>query len=293
MSPNTTIDLHVHTYYSDGQASPAEMLYHAASLGLQTIAITDHDNMHAYQEANAVAQSLGIELVPGIEMTSHWAECPSSERLINGQDINILGYFIDSQNEKLDELINAALEDTHARVEECCSRLTKAGYSLSIFDVEDENPRYIGAAQIIAALCHKRYCTDWNAGLMLFMEHSRMVQPCSRTIEQVITVLHAAGGVTILAHPVSIDCGGGWLGAEYLEQLVAVGLDGLEVYHPRLDHDARQHFLKLAAQFNLLVSGGSDEHGGGGNFPRLGCEPVDYQILQALRQRSLRYRSPD
>ncbi len=291
MSPNTTIDLHVHTYYSDGQASPAEILYQAVSLGLQTVALTDHDNMHAFEEANAVAQAVGIELIPGVEMTSHWADCPSSERLIKGQDIDILGYFIDPQNEKFQELTRTALADTRARVEECCAHLTKSGYSLDIYDILDENPRYVGAAQIIAALCRKGHSANWNAGLTLFMEHSRMVHSCSQPVEQVIATIHAAGGVAILAHPVTIDCSGGWLQSDHLNQLAAIGLDGLEVYHPRLDHDARRHYLTLAAQFNLLVTGGSDEHGGRGNFPRLGCEPVDYQLLQVLRQRSQIYKA--
>jgi predicted metal-dependent phosphoesterase TrpH len=290
MSPNTLIDLHVHTYYSDGQASPAELLYHAASLGLKTVAITDHDNMHAFQEASIVAQSLGIELVPGVEMTSHWEECPSPDRSKKGQDINILGYFVDPQDNGFNEFTRIALADSRSRVEECCARLTKAGYPLSIFDVLDENPRYVGAAQMIAALCRKGFSTDWKSGLMLFLEYSRTVHPCSQTVEQVIGAIHAAGGVTILAHPISIDSGSGWLQADQLRTLTEIGLDGLEVYHPRLDYDARQHFLTLANSFNLLVSGGSDEHGGGGTFPRLGCEPLGYQILHAIRQRTLSYR---
>jgi predicted metal-dependent phosphoesterase TrpH len=290
MSPNTTIDLHLHTYYSDGQASPAEILHHAAGMGLQTVAITDHDNMHAFPEAIKVAQSLGIELVPGVEMTSHWDTCPSPDRYINGRDIDILGYFVDPNNDQFNALTRLALSDSRSRVEECCTVLTKAGYPLDIYDVLDENPRYVGAAQIISALCHKGLSTDWKSGLMLFLEYSRQVHPCSQSVKQVIDAIHAAGGVAILAHPISVSCGGGWLPAEQLGHLVDLGLDGLEVYHPRLDYAARQHFLALAKDFDLLVSGGSDEHGGDGHFPRLGCESIEYHILQTIRQRALSYQ---
>ena len=290
MSPNTTFDLHVHTHYSDGLASPAEILHHAAGLGLQTVAITDHDNMHAYPEASTVAQSLGIELVPGVEMTSHWNACPTPDRYINGRDIDILGYFLDPKNDKFEEFTRIALDDSRSRVAECCAYLSKAGYPLDIFDVLDENPRYVGAAQIIATLCRKGLSTDWKSGLMLFLEYSRSVHPCSHSVEQVIAAIHGAGGVTFLAHPISIDCDRGWLSAEHLSTLVDFGLDGLEVYHPRLDYKARQHFLALANAFGLLVSGGSDEHGGGGYFPRLGCESIEYHLLDAIRQRALIYQ---
>ena len=100
-----------------------------------------------------------------------------------------------------------------------------------------------------------------------------------------IATLHAAGGVAVLAHPSAITDGGrGWIGAEHVAHLVEAGLDGLEIYHHRLNDPARQHFLALAHRFGLLVSGGSDEHGWRKPFERFGQEAVTAEMVEALRK---------
>ena len=106
-----------------------------------------------------------------------------------------------------------------------------------------------------------------------------------------IAALHAAGGVAVLAHPTVIKGeGGGWIGADEVARLVAAGLDGLEIYHHRLDEAARKHFLALAEQFGLVVTGGSDEHGWYKPFQRFGQEPVTPAMVEALRARSAQRR---
>ena len=89
------IDLHTHTHYSDGRASPQELLQHAASIGIHTLAITDHDNANGYRAGLALAHSLGIDLIPALELTCRW----DAARMPPGRsDIDLLGYFIDPEN---------------------------------------------------------------------------------------------------------------------------------------------------------------------------------------------------
>jgi predicted metal-dependent phosphoesterase TrpH len=272
-------DLHVHTFYSDGQASPAQVLQHATDIGLTAVAITDHDNTRGAREALPIAARLGIELIPAIEFTCRWE--PGL-----GDDIDVLGYFINLESPELQSVEKAALDDIHARVADCCARLTSAGHPITLDDVFAENPRYAGTLQLTFALRRKGYADGWHASFALFMPHWREVRLSRFGIDQIIATIHAAGGAAVLAHPVTVKCHEGWLQAKHVAALVEMGLDGLEVYQHRLDAEARAHFAALARQFDLLITGGSDEHGWHPGFPRMGSEPVTPEMVQALRARS-------
>ena len=294
-------DLHIHTFYSDGRASPAEVLRHAANIGLTTVAITDHDNTRGTREALSLAAQSSpalapgsvallvagstIELIPAIEFTCRWDACASPE---GDQNIDVLGYFVNLDDPAFQETEKSVLNDLWQRVNDCCARLTAAGYPVTLEEVLVENPRYPGAVQITFTLRRKGYAEDWNTAFALFSPHWKQVRPSSLTINQAIATIQAAGGVAVLAHPVTVNCGDDeWLQAGQLAALVEMGLDGLEVYHYRLDAQARAHFVALARQFDLLVTGGSDEHGWRPGFPRMGSQPVTPEMVQALRVRSL------
>jgi len=284
MTPTSTIDLHMHTHYSDGKYSPAELLRYAASIGLETIAITDHDNANGVREAGPLAQELGIELVPAIEFACHWNQCEAPP---GSGEIDVLGYFVALSDPTFQAFERAALNDTYSRVADCCTRLTAAGYPISLDDVFAENPHYAGGVQLIFAMQSKGYADGWDAAFRLVVEQWKQVRLSRFTIQQVIEQIHLAGGVAILAHPTAVKCGDDWLQADQLALLAEMGLDGLEVYHPRLDEKARAHFLALAKQFNLLISGGSDEHGWLAGLKRIGNQPITSEMVESLRARHL------
>ena len=287
--PNTIVDLHLHTYYSDGRASPAEILHHAAAIGLKTVAITDHDNINAAEEAEIVAKKLGLELIPAVEITSTWKDCVSCyEPGFTNQDVDILGYFIDRRSPALVAFCKAAMADFTSRISDCCTYLQKSGYPLSIYDVLDENPRFPGDIQVIQALLHRRLARDFRQASSLFLEAFQNVRPSSTTVEQAIQIIHAAGGAAVLAHPVIINGGKGRLTRDDLQELIMLGLDGIEVYHPRLDSEAQAYYRHLAEEYNLCISGGSDEHGGRDRFTRLGSQLVTYEMVAELRERARR-----
>jgi predicted metal-dependent phosphoesterase TrpH len=289
--PNSSIDLHLHSHYSDGHASPAEIVRHAAEIGLKTISITDHDNLNGWREAQFVAEQVGIDLVSGIEFTARWDRCSAGPRSPGpGQNIDILAYFFNPRDTNLISFCDDLLDDLNARVTKCCELLRSAGYSISINDVIDENPYYPGASQLISALYRRGLAPDWEAAFEIFAHFWPQVRTTVFTIQQAIQAAHNAGGIAILAHPVIVRCNGEErLTESALETFLEAGLDGLEIYHPMLDNAARQHFLSLAKRYNLLVSGGSDEHGPSGGFSRMGCEPVTYPMLAAMQQRAQKY----
>lgn len=280
MSSPQRVDLHTHTYYSDGRPSPEEIVNQAAHLGLSAIAITDHDNTHGFREAVAPAKQVGIELIPGIELTTCWDSCPA---LLEKADIDLLGYFIDLDDPAFQAVEEAALADIHARVDECCQQLTAAGYPVTLADVFSENPHYAGILQLIQFFNHKGYLSNRESTDQLILGNWQTIRPGKLTIADAITAIHHAGGKAVLAHPILVKTVHGWLWSDEMAELVKMGLDGIEIYHHRLNQKAREHFLRLAHHFSLAISGGSDEHGWPAGFPHLGSQPVDRMMLDALK----------
>jgi predicted metal-dependent phosphoesterase TrpH len=289
--PNASIDLHLHTRYSDGRTSPAEILRHAASLGLKTVAITDHDTLKALPEAHYVAGETGLTLIPGVELTTHWKDCePAHPGIQPGQEVDLLGYYLDWQDVKFQEYVSAAFLDLKERVEACCQSLSQAGYLVSIFDVLDVNPNFPGTAALMSALIRRQHAANLNEAYILMSEHWCRIRFSRNSLQAAIQAIHQAGGAAILAHPIAIRCRQGLLDAGSLSKLVEAGLDGLEIFHPFLTLDERQHFQALARQFDLVVTGGSDEHGSGDGFSRLGSQLVTYEMVKALQARASRYK---
>jgi len=278
----SSIDLHIHSYYSDGRHSPAEIVDRAARIGLETIALADHDNARGAREAAPLARARGIRLIPAIEFTCRWEACPTAP---GEGDIDVLGYFLDLDNARLHHFEQAALDDIHARIADCCARLTAAGVPITFKDVLAENPRYAGLLQLIHALQHTGHAADWDEAFALSRAHWARVRLSRFEIDQVIDEIHRAGGVAFLAHPSMVQCDGAPLGADRIAALAEMGLDGLEVYHYRLDAAARAHFLDLARRFDMLVSGGSDSHGGWDQMAQMGMEPVTDEMVREIEGR--------
>ncbi|MFW5709539.1 MAG: PHP domain-containing protein [Chloroflexota bacterium] len=269
------IDLHMHTHYSDGRPSPEELVRHAAEIGLQVIAITDHDNVRGSIEARPYAKELGITLIPAVEITTHWQGMGS---------VDVLGYFPDFADKGFQNMLDIAMSDLRERITMCCDILTKDGYPVNYVELQERNPRYAGAVHVIHTLQEKGLVEDFADGLTNFIKAWKAVRPCILTTTDVIDTINRAGGVAVLAHPTRIRFE--WLQADEIVPLVEAGLGGIEIHHPSLNDEARQHFMQIAAHLGLVISGGSDEHGYPQDFPRLGRQPVTYDMLEALRGRA-------
>lgn len=275
-------ELHMHSTYSDGSATPERLLRVAQARGLTTVAITDHDTAQGARAAIPLAAELGIEFIPAIEFTGRWDDC---YRPGWGGDVDVLGYFVDLDDPGFRAIEQATLIDIQARIAECCVRLTAAGYPVTFDEVRAQNPHYAGARQLREVLQQKGYAADYDASIALFAAHWQHCRLGAFTIQQHITAIQAAGGVAIMAHPHGIECGDDLIGRDRVAALVAMGVDGLEVYHRHTQGDARAHFARLADEFGLLVSGGSDEHGFTPDLPYMGGQPVTRAMVEAIRQR--------
>lgn len=276
------IDIHMHTYYSDGRFSPAEVVQAAAERGLHAIAITDHDNTRGMREAIPLAAAAEIELVAGIEMTTAWPEAglpPEDE------NVDLLGYLFDPDDPELRAFEEGLLDDLHARIEWCCAALTARGCPLAMAEIFAENPRYGGAMQAIQALLSKGHAPSWREAARLFDSAWLEVRPPARTIQEAIAAIHRAGGLAVLAHPTIVRPGGQPIDARWLGMLVEAGLDGVEVYHHRLDEAARERFLVLARDYNLAITGGSDLHGWYTGLAQMDGRSAPITLLEELKAR--------
>jgi len=280
------VDLHTHSWYSDGGSSPAGLIDGALERGLHTLAITDHDNARGSREALPLARDRGLRLITGVEGTCRWDAALAPNNL---GEVDLLGYCMDLDHPLLLETETAALEDAHRRTSQRCDLITSAGYPLTLADVLAINPRFPSGISIIGAFQARGYADEWSQALQLLDPLRDGLPLPALTIERAIQVIHAAGGAAVLAHPTLVHWRGGELNEDGLRMLVDCGLDGIEIFHHRLDVAARARYQEFAQRFDLVVTGGSDEHSGPVNFRRLGTQPVEDGHVQALIERAGRY----
>ena len=282
------VDLHLHTHYSDGKASPQDLLEQAQKLGLKAIAISDHETTMGNKEGQKLAADYAVELVPAIEVTCYWGGYTGHGL---GPDIDLLGYFVDLDSDALKKLETEQQENIRERAEKACIDLQKQGYKINIEAVLETNPNFPGFMPMYYTL-KKEGVSDDKARTLLEASWHRS-GPLKKSIFEAIDAIHAAGGVVALAHPSIIlrETDGSLLAERGLMALKQNGLDAIEVFHYRLDRQQRRHFRNLAKRLDFAITGGSDEHGGVGNFARFGSEDVTLDMLEQIRSLSQKYKS--
>ncbi len=241
-------DLHIHSTSSDGTFTPSQVVEHAAEIGLKAISLTDHDTIGGLTEAIEAGDRIGLRIIPGMEMGSD----------VGGNDIHILGYFIDYRDQKLLSTLEELKVQRLSRADEMCSRLSKANMPVTVDEALALAPGgVLTRAHIARAVVNKGYLDSVNSVFERYLGNglSCFVPKYNLTIDKVIKTIIDAGGLPVLAHPKlsKID--------DMIDSLVEKGLRGIEVYC--LDHypgDVKR-YLKIADDHDLLVTGGSDCHG--------------------------------
>jgi 3',5'-nucleoside bisphosphate phosphatase len=275
-------DLHMHTYFSDGRASPKELLEQAARKGLRAIAITDHETTQGNRQGQSLAAHYEVELIPAIEITTYWDGYTGHG---GGPDVDLLGYFLDFNSESLQKAEVKLFEGLTARADATCHLLQKQGFGIRVEDVLETNPTYPGFMSIVRTLSRLNLVPrDTNPSSLVEGAYYSAGQSVL-SIAEGVQLIHDAGGVAVLAHPSIIhrSSDGEPLTERGVMDLVAMGLDAIEVFHYRLGERQRRHFAMLAKMFRLPISGGSDEHSGQGELRRFGSEPITQEIVEALR----------
>jgi predicted metal-dependent phosphoesterase TrpH len=263
-------DLHLHTHYSDGLCSPAEVVEAAARAGLSWVAITDHDTVGGLDEGSAAAQRLGIGFVPAVELSIEF----------RGQDFHILAYWIDPADHDLSILLEQVSRSRIARARRILSRLHGLGVRLSMEAVKKQAPltHALGRAHIARALVEAGEAGSFADVFARYLGLGGPAYVPKETVGpgEALRVLRAAGGVPVLAHPGIYQMDGAW------ETLLNEGIGGIETEHPM--HTAKQAagLRRLAARYNLVATGGSDFHGGGVPQSQVGGIRVEACVLDRL-----------
>ncbi len=251
-------DLHNHSNCSDGTLAPAQVAAEAASAGLVAAALTDHNTVAGLAEFVRSARELGVEPVPGVEITTEYP--------VDGEmrEFHVLALFLDeSRAEKIEIMLSEARRRSDGSKRELVDNLRAGGYDIPTYDEIRElaGGVSINRAHIAAHLIKLGYVTDRKEAFdTVLNEESGYYRPASRldTLE-VIGKIRTAGAVSVLAHPLlHLDV----LQLEgFLEKASAAGLDAMEVYYSEYDEQQTAQALKLAERFGLACSGGSDFHG--------------------------------
>jgi len=247
------LDLHLHTIHSDGSCTPTEVVNMARQAGVTALAITDHDIMTGVVEAMEAGQQCGIEIIPGVEISS----------LSGNSELHILGYFLDRQDPDLLARLKTLRDGRHLRNPQIIERLQTLGIDITYDEVRAlAGSDSVGRPHIARALMDKRVVASAKEAFDRFLADGKPAY-VPRELPSPVEAIHwikAARGLAVLAHPTWVKVAEQPL-VDLVRQLKADGLDGVEVYYST--HAARQtrEYLSLAQQLGLLVTGGSDFHG--------------------------------
>ena len=295
------VDLHAHTTASDGDQSPTQLVALAKEAGLTAIAITDHDTTDGVAEALEAGQRLGVEVIAGIELSAEIEAVPGEKR---GQ-CHILGLGIDPNNPVLLSRLHDIQENRGNRNARMVDKLNSLDELKSRnIHITLEEVEAIAGGDIIArphfarVLIQKGLVGSVQEAFDEYLAESAKgnVPKEKVTAEEAIHLIHAAGGVAILAHPNNCKRGTCEATEAYILQLRDMGLDGIEARYNLHSSEDTARYLDLAARHGLLTSGGSDFHGpsvkpkvrlGAVERPDLNApegSPAPYHLLTAIRQ---------
>ena len=267
-------DLQLHSTASDGSDSPSEVVRRAARKGYAAIALTDHDTTEGVAEAAAKAASLGLELIPACELST----LDDSER-----QIDILAYGIDIGDEEFQATLNTIRSGRLGRAWLMVQRLNELGHAVSwervqaIAGGENIGRPHVARAMVEAGVVPK--IKDAFTEEFILDGGRCYVQRVKITPAEAIEQIHRAGGVAVAAHP-----GRTGLSDDEVASLTDAGLDGIEVHYPRHSRAETLRFLELAGRLDLLVTGGSDDHGDINEGRQMGRVRLPWPHVERLKE---------
>lgn len=245
-------DLHVHSHFSDGTWTPEELVAEAERIGLDAVALCDHNTIDGVPRFMAAGQGRSVQTVPGIEFSTDF----------QGIELHILALFVKPE---FYDAISDKMEDWKRKKEQSnidlVAALNRGGYDISYEEIRNRGKGYINRAHIAAALTEKGYTESAKDAFKKLLNPSKgFYQPPEKLLAyDIIRFIKSMGAVAVLAHPfLNLDEAG--LRA-FLPEAIACGLDGMEVLYPKFTPEQTVLAQSIAEEFGILKSGGSDFHG--------------------------------
>lgn len=274
-------DLHVHTTASDGYYPPDKAVEVGLSKGLSAIAIADHDSISGIKPAMARAAQLGgIEVVPAVELSCEWQE----------MDIHVLGYFIQLDDQSMEQFFEKLISARIKRLERMVLRLRALGIPVTLEEaMREAGNGSPGRPHLARVLARKGFASDEADAFRSYLQRGRpaYVERYKLEPQEAIQMILSWGGVPVLAHP-----GLGPIPDHLIRRLAVSGLRGLEVKHPSHSDESTHWYCRLATELGLLLSGGSDTHGPEGEYSNdVGDVKVPMDWVERIREEAQEIRS--
>lgn len=265
------VDLHLHTNCSDGSDSPKWVIQQAAKQKLAAAAITDHDTVAALEEGARAAQALGIEFLPGVEISAHFHDT----------EVHVLGYGIRADYPALCDRLEELAEGRVKRAEGIVRRLNDLAVPVDFAKVRVRASRgTIGRMHIAQEVHALGSSTTVQGAFDKYIGKGRpaYVEKPTPSCEEVIDLIHQADGLAVIAHP------GFAAIRDILMGLIHLPFDGIEIYHSNHTPGQVTQFQQLAKERKLLTTGGSDCHGHSKTKAAIGAVRVPYEHYDRLKQ---------
>ncbi len=266
------IDLHMHTTCSDGLLSPEALLQNVRKSGVVAFAVTDHDDLNGYWVIKELLGPGDPELIPGVELSVSAGE----------DDVHMLAYLFDPANDEFVAALAHFKEKRNLRGQMIVEKLQGIGIEIPFEAVEETaGGAVIGRPHIAETLHRLRAVSSYQEAFDRYIKKDGPAYVPKAFFEprEAIEMVHQAGGLTVLAHPMIDNM------LRHLPMLVSLGLDGLEVRHPSHTPSDTDRLTKIAAREGLLRSGGSDFHGREGRHGQVGSQHVPLEFLDAMREK--------
>ncbi|OOB79177.1 MAG: hypothetical protein ATN34_02630 [Epulopiscium sp. Nele67-Bin002] len=243
------VDLHVHSTMSDGTFTPKELAFYAKAKGLVAIALTDHDTTAGVSECKKWGERVGLRVIAGTEFSASY----------NNVEVHILGYFLDIENQKLQQTITKIKKVRDERNVMMLERLKELGMEVSFDELNVGDNNIITRANVARVIVDKGYVGSMDEAFNRYLGRGKPAYIGREFIDytECIDVIHQAGGLASIAHPhiykLNVE--------QFISDLAAAGLDGIESIYPEYSAQQEAKYLELCRAHNLFPSGGSDFHG--------------------------------
>ncbi len=247
------VDLHCHSTASDGTLTPSELVELAVEKGISYIALTDHDTVSGLDEAVSKGEELGVNVIPGIEVTADTSFLGEGKR-----ELHILGYYFNPNSDAMRQLTEFFRSSRVKRNRELCGKLEELGYPIDYNSIVSRYGENFGKPNIARVLMDLGYYKDRESAIDFLS--SLGVKREKMNYREIFHLIREAGGIPVIAHPVSTKLNYGELYC-FLKEAKESGLGGVEVYHYRHKPADVRIFKEMAGELSLFVTGGSDFHG--------------------------------
>jgi len=252
------LDCHLHSTHSDGAYTPEQLAFVYSQLGYDFVVLTDHDTLAGTHEFIRLLKQYGVKSTTGVEVTTRFY----------GGEMHILGYRVDPESKVLLQLLERVRKARVERALEMLSLLSKLGYHLTFEEVKlHVTGQVVGRPHIAKALVSKGYLSTVREAFTpdLMADNGKaFIPPMGPEVNKVIETIRRAGGIAVVAHPGIFVDGRGRIGinGKQMMELCDMGIEGVEVFHPKHSPQDIWEYLRLSREFGLFASCGSDFHEG-------------------------------